>query len=99
MVLTAFREVENGLTNENLLAQRLQFEKKALSDSTEAVRISKLQYEAGEIDLLSVLQLQEYQITTQGNLIILSNAQLANRITCTSPSAEISTASRRSVLA
>ena len=80
VLLTAFREVENGLTNESLLAQRLQFEKKALSDRTEAVRISKLQYEAGEIDLLSVLQLQEYQIATRGNVIALSNAQLANRI-------------------
>ena len=72
--------MENGLTNETLLAQRLQFEKKALIDRTEAVRISKVQYEAGEIDLLSVLQLQEYQINTQGNVITLSNAQLANRI-------------------
>jgi multidrug efflux system outer membrane protein len=80
VVLTAFREVENGLTNESLLAQRLQFEKKALSDRTEAVRISRLQYEAGEIDLLSVLQLQNDQITTQGNLISLKNSQLANRI-------------------
>ena len=80
VVLTAFREVENGLTNENLLAQRLRFEKKALSDRIEAVRISKVQYEAGEIDLLSVLQLQEYQTATQGNVIALCNAQLANRI-------------------
>ena len=80
VVLTAFREVENGLTNENLLAQRLRFEKKALSDRTEAVRISKVQYDAGEIDMLSVLQLQEYQTATHGNVISLSNAQLANRI-------------------
>ena len=30
--------------------------------------------------MLSVLQLEEYQIATQGNVIALSNAQLANRI-------------------
>ncbi|MBN9690210.1 MAG: TolC family protein [Verrucomicrobia bacterium] len=79
-VLRAFREVENGLMNENLLAERLAFEQKVLNSNTEAVRIARIQYEAGSMDLLSVLQLQETQIRTQQNVIQLRNAQLANHI-------------------
>jgi len=39
-----------------------------------------LQYKAGTMDLLSVLQLQAGQIESQANLIKLFNAQLTNRI-------------------
>ena len=78
--LTAFREVENGLTNEELLAQRLQFQQAEVRDRVESVRIATLQYKAGSTDLLSVLQLQSDQIASQANLIKLRNAQLANRI-------------------
>jgi NodT family efflux transporter outer membrane factor (OMF) lipoprotein len=80
VALTAFREVENGLANESLLAQRRQFDQDVVRDRTEAVRIAKLKYDAGSIDLLSVLQLQNDQIASQGNLIKLNNAQLINRI-------------------
>jgi len=80
IALRAFREVENGLTNEELLAQRLQFQQAEVRDRTESVRIATLQYTAGTSDLLSVLQLQSDQIASQVNLIKLRNAQLANRI-------------------
>ena len=80
MVLTAFREVENALTSERLLAERLQFQKNEVQDRVEAVRIANLQYKAGAIDLLSVLQLQSYQLGSERDLIKLRNAQLANRI-------------------
>jgi len=80
VVLRAFREVENDLTNEELLARRLQFQQAEVRDRIESVRIAKLQYTAGSTDLLSVLQLQSDQIASQANLIKLRNAQLANRI-------------------
>ena len=80
IALRAFREVENGLTNEQLLAQRLQFQQAEVRDRIESVRIATLQYKAGSTDLLSVLQLQSDQIASQANLIKLRNAQLANRI-------------------
>ena len=80
IALRAFREVENGLTNEQLLAQRLQFQQAEMRDRIESVRIASLQYIAGSTDLLSVLQLQSDQIASQANLIKLRNAQLANRI-------------------
>ena len=79
-VLVAFREAENALANEGLLAQQLGFDQAALSNRTEAVRISRIQYTAGATDLLSVLQLQADQIATQSAVIKLRNAQLANRI-------------------
>jgi NodT family efflux transporter outer membrane factor (OMF) lipoprotein len=78
--LRAFREVENGLMNENLLAQQLQFQLNVLRDNSEAVRIANIQYKAGSMDMLSVLQLQEAQIRSQADVIKLRDAQLASRI-------------------
>jgi len=78
--LRAFREVENGLMNEGLLSQRLQFAQNVVRDNTEAVRIATIQYKAGSTDLLSLLQLQEALIRSQAEVITLRNMQLANRI-------------------
>jgi outer membrane protein, multidrug efflux system len=78
--LRAFVEVEAALTHERLLADRLQFQQGEVRDRVEAVRIASLQYKAGAIDLLSLLQLQGDQIGSEANLIKLRNAQLANRI-------------------
>jgi len=80
VALTAFTEVEVALTNEELLAKRLPLTEGAVNAHNEAVRIAKLRYEAGAIDLLSLLQLQEGEIASQSELIRLRNAQLANRI-------------------
>ncbi len=80
VALRAFYEVEVALTSENLLAQRLQIEQQGLADRTEAVRIARLKYVAGSMDMLSVLQLQERQIDSQASVIQLRNARLANRI-------------------
>ncbi|WP_264563753.1 TolC family protein [Flavobacterium sp. N3904] len=80
VVLNAFQEVENGIMYENLLSQSLALEQKVIINRTEAVRIAKLKYQAGSIDLLSVLQLQNALIASQKNLISLQNEQLANRI-------------------
>jgi outer membrane protein TolC len=81
VALRAFYEVEVALTNETLLAERLQFEEQGLGDRTEAVRIAKVRYVAGAMDMLSVLQLQERQLNSQAAVITLRNARLANRIT------------------
>ena len=80
VALTAFREVENALTSERLLAERIQFQQSEVHDRIAAVCIAKLLYNAGSIDLLSVLQLQNYQLGSERDLIKLRNAQLANRI-------------------
>jgi len=78
--LVAFREVENALMNENVLARRLRYDRQAMEDLTDAVRIANIQFKAGKITLLSVLQLQEAQIASEMQVIKLRAAQLANRI-------------------
>jgi len=80
VALQAFYEVEVALTNETLLAQRLQIEKKGGEDRAESVRIARLKYTVGAMDMLSVLQLQEGLLQNQAKLIQLRYALLANRI-------------------
>ncbi|MGB0133213.1 efflux transporter outer membrane subunit [Dokdonella sp.] len=79
-MLRAFREVENNLENEDSLARQLKFDELAMDDHANAVRIANIQFKAGRIDLLSLLQLQESLIASEAQVIKLKNAQLANRI-------------------
>jgi outer membrane protein, multidrug efflux system len=78
--LNAFREVEIALNNEGLLAQRLAYEQSAGKDRDEAVRIGRLKYQAGVIDMLSLVQLQTSQVETAMEIVQTMNSQLANRI-------------------
>ena len=80
VALKAFREVEVALTNEALLAERLQYQNQALADRSEAVRIATLKYRAGALSLLPVLQLQTDELATRAEIIKLRDTQLANRI-------------------
>jgi len=80
VALTAFREVEDSLANEQLLALQLPLEQQAFDDRSAAVRIASIQYKAGRRDLLWVAQLQAAQLATEANLIKLRGAQRANRV-------------------
>jgi len=80
VALAAFREVENSLANERLLALQLPLEQKSLDDRTEAVRIATVQYTAGRRDLLWVAQLQAAQIASEATVIKLRGAQRTNRV-------------------
>ena len=80
VALSAFREVENGLTNDRILAQRVSLQYDIVRDRTEAVRLGNLKFQAGTIDLLPLLQLQGYQIAAEATLIQLQDSQLANRV-------------------
>jgi outer membrane protein TolC len=60
--------------------QRYQIEQLVLTILQKPCRIAKLKYEAGSIDLLSVLQLKNAAIASQHELIKLRNEQLANLI-------------------
>jgi multidrug efflux system outer membrane protein len=79
-VLTAFREVEDALANQRLIAKRLPFERAALANSTAAVRLAKIQYQAGSRDLLWVATLQAEQLAIEAVVIKTKNLQRANRI-------------------
>jgi len=78
--LSAFREVEITLTNEGLLGERLVYQQAAEKDRIEAVRIGRIKYEAGVIDMLSLLQLQTAQIQIEMEVVQTLNSQLSNRI-------------------
>ena len=80
VALNAFREVEDSLANESLLAAQLPLEERALQARTDAVRIGTQQFIAGRQDLLWVAELQTSQIASQDNLIRLRSTQRANRI-------------------
>jgi multidrug efflux system outer membrane protein len=78
--LNAFREVEVALNNEGLLGERLTYQRAAEKDRNEAVRIGRIKYEAGVIDMLSLLQLQTAQIEIEMGIVQTMNSQLANRV-------------------
>lgn len=78
--LSAFREVEITLTNEGLLGQRLAYQQAAEKDRAEAVRIGRIKYQAGVIDMLSLLQLQTAQVEIEMEVVQTMNSQLSNRI-------------------
>ena len=78
--LAAFREVENALANERLLAKRLPLDEGALANSAEAVRIATIQYRAGRQDLLWVSNLQTSQLANQAVVIRVLSLQRVNRI-------------------
>jgi outer membrane protein TolC len=77
---TVFREVEVGLTNEELLNRRLQYSNEALANRTEAVRLATVKYQAAVLSLLPVLQLQTEQLANRAEVIKLRSAQLTNHI-------------------
>jgi NodT family efflux transporter outer membrane factor (OMF) lipoprotein len=80
VALNAFREVEDSLANESLLAAQLPLDERALQSRTDAVRIGTQQFIAGRQDLLWVAELQTAQLATQDALIRLRSAQRANHI-------------------
>jgi outer membrane protein, multidrug efflux system len=80
VVLTAFREVENAIANDQLLARRLPLDESATQARGEAVRIATVQYVAGRRDLLWVSNLQSGQLASEADLIKLQALQHVNRI-------------------
>jgi outer membrane protein, multidrug efflux system len=80
VVLNAFREVENTLAYEPLLALQGPLSQKSLADRLEAVRIATIQYKAGRRDLLWVGQLQSAALQSEADFIKLGSTQRANRV-------------------
>ena len=79
-VLTAFKEVENALSNESsLLAQQL-LQEKALGELREAYRIANVRYKSGQIDIVSLLQAQESMLAAESTLVHIELLRLDNRI-------------------
>jgi len=80
IALNAFNEVESALTNESLLMEREAFLASAVENNTGALEVIKTQYEVGQVDFLSVLQLQARTLNSKISLIRIKNARLAQRV-------------------
>lgn len=79
-VLTAFREVENALGNDTLMAQRAVFERTAVAQRTAAVATLSRRYHSGASGLAPVLAMQSVELANRANLVKLEGARRANRI-------------------
>ncbi len=80
VILKAFDEVENALSNEQTLGRRLPFNESAVRERKDAVRLATEQFLAGRKDLLWVTYLEDNLITSQAALIKLHGAMHLNRI-------------------
>jgi NodT family efflux transporter outer membrane factor (OMF) lipoprotein len=78
--LRAFADVENSLTNDQLLKERETFLAEALKQNTAAWTLAKTKFAAGEIDLLSVLQMQKRVIQARVALTNIHNRRLTQRV-------------------
>lgn len=78
--LRAFSEVESSLASEQLLREQQEYLEAVLTQDSEALRLGRMRFTAGAIDLLQVLQLQARQLATRFDLIGIRNDRLTNRV-------------------
>ncbi|MEM8917234.1 MAG: TolC family protein [Pseudomonadota bacterium] len=74
--INAFTEVETALDRGVSLRKRRIALEKATEETSNALRLSLLQYKEGEIDLIDVLSLQQRVFGAESSLIALKRAQL-----------------------
>lgn len=79
-VLQAYAEVENTLTDENLLALRLLALETATQQALEARRLAEDRYNRGLADLITMLQTQRTAYQTESQLITVQRLRLNARI-------------------
>lgn len=78
--LSAFSEVEKALADGVTVATRKMFLAEAAAASDEALRLARLQYDVGEIDLLSVLQLEQAAFGARSSLLTITRLELEQHI-------------------
>lgn len=78
--LIAFGEVENALTNEELLLRREELLEQVVADNRAALDLAQIQYQEGAVELLNVLVMQGRLVNAKVQLINLRNLRLAERI-------------------
>jgi len=79
-VLGAFEDVEASLTDERLLERREAYLADAVDYNLAAYELAMVQYDVGQTDLLSVLQLQSRWVGSRVGLLDVKNQRLATRI-------------------
>jgi NodT family efflux transporter outer membrane factor (OMF) lipoprotein len=80
VAFNAFNEVEGALSNERFLKQRRDLLAAAVKHSKSALKVTETQYEFGQVDMFSVLQMQARALHNEALLISMKNARIAQRI-------------------
>lgn len=78
--LQAYAEVENALSDEDLLAQRLDALKTATEEALEARRLAEERYDRGLTDLITMLQTQRTAYQIESQLLTVQRLRLNARI-------------------
>ncbi len=78
--LKAFQEVETALANEQVLQVREDRLKIVVEELAEAVRITQLRYDVGEVDLLSLNQVKKQYFAARNDLLRVQVERLKQRV-------------------
>ncbi|NOL50395.1 efflux transporter outer membrane subunit [Pelistega europaea] len=79
-VLTALKEVEDNMTLVSTLAQQYEVQQRALSAARESLTITRNQYQAGMVNYLSVIQVENTTYNTEISTLQLINQRLSAAI-------------------
>jgi len=78
--LTAFKEVETTLANEEHLMKREEYLQIAVDENYKAYQLLKKQYDIGKVEYLDVLSVQNKWVQAKIALINVSTLRLVNRV-------------------
>lgn len=78
--LTAFQEVENGLSSEDTLQKQNSYLENIEGDYRKSMELVMDEYEVGKVDLLSVLVIQGQWVGSNISLINIQNQRLLQRV-------------------
>ncbi len=78
--LTAWREVENALAADVLLAIQEDAQRRSLEEATYAASLAERQYTSGTITIFNLISAQTRQLNAQSQMIVAQANRAANRI-------------------
>lgn len=78
--LQAWREVEDALAADTLLAQQVDAQLRALEEAIEAEEIATRQYSNGLVTIFNLIDAQTRRLNAESNLIAARSARISNRI-------------------
>ncbi|MGB3624942.1 MAG: efflux transporter outer membrane subunit [Henriciella sp.] len=78
--LQAWREVEDALAADTLLAQQVDAQMRALVEAREAEEIATRQYSSGLVTIFNLIDAQTRRLNAESNLIAARSARISNRI-------------------
>ncbi|MDA3960280.1 MAG: efflux transporter outer membrane subunit [Planctomycetota bacterium] len=80
VALNAFKEVEDGLSNDAVIRNRLTFIQASSDELDKALNIATKRYDAGVIDILALNQVQLRAFTAREQVVALRAEQLRQRV-------------------